>query len=389
MPKPPREGEKDLVEYIKTHPKKTDREVAQAFGLKFYDVTNTRIKYGILRNRTPIISIKQAIENDKKLQTEEQEGASIQKKYDYLLHENDTLKEEMDAVLKLREQPKIRPIVAEQGSGTSEATAIVLASDWHIEEEVRASEVNDLNEFTLDIARQRTTKFFQRFLKLVRMAQKNVAVTNAVLALLGDFISGSIHEELMEINQLSPSDAIVEAQNIIISGIDFLLNNSTLTLTIPCKSGNHGRTTKKVRHATEEGNSLEAFMYHNLAIYYRNESRVRFIISNGYHIYLPVYDYPVRFHHGHMMNYGGGVGGLYIPVNKAIGQWNKSIRAYLDAFGHFHQARDGGNFISNGALIGYNSYALSIKAEFEKPRQQFFLIDKKRGKSLVAPVLFD
>jgi hypothetical protein len=69
---------------------------------------------------------------------------------------------------------------------------------------------------------------------------------------------------------------------------------------------------------------------------------------------LQIYDVTVRFHHGHSIRYAGGVGGIYIPTNKAIAQWNKGRHADLDVFGHFHQLRDGGNFICNGSLIGYN-----------------------------------
>ncbi len=382
--------DKDIIAFVKANPNLTDREVATAFGVKGYVVTNARTRAGLNKQdvKPTARTLAEAIALDKQRLKDEQ-AASIEEKYEAVLAENESLKSEMGAILRLKQEPRPVPIKPEYRSGTSEATAVALASDWHIEEEVRPSEVNELNRYTLEIAHDRTTKFFQRFLRLVRMTQKDVTISHAVLALIGDFISGSIHDELMEINQLSPSDAIWEAQNIIIGGIDFLLNNSTLTLTIPCKSGNHGRTTKRVRHATEEGNSLEAFMYRNLALPYAGEKRVRFIISEGYHIYQPVYDFTLRFHHGHAINYGGGVGGIYIPVNKAIAQWNKSRHADIDCFGHFHQARDGGNFISNGSIIGHNAYAISIKADYEKPRQQFFLVDKKRGKTIVAPILLD
>ena len=70
--------------------------------------------------------------------------------------------------------------------------------------------------------------------------------------------------------------------------------------------------------------------------------------------------------------------GIFIPAYKAISQWNKARYADLDVFGHFHQSKDGGNFICNGAGIGYNSFALSIKADFEHPSQTFFLVDHKR-----------
>ena len=69
--------------------------------------------------------------------------------------------------------------------------------------------------------------------------------------------------------------------------------------------------------------------------------------------------------------------------------WDRAKRADLNVFGHFHQLVDGGNFVCNGSLIGYNSFALSIKAPFQKPRQAMFLLDKKRGRTFNCPILFD
>ena len=60
----------------------------------------------------------------------------------------------------------------------------------------------------------------------------------------------------------------------------------------------------------------------------------------------------------------------------------------LSCSGHFHQLIHDSAFVSNGSLVGYNPYALSIKAEYEKPAQSFFLIDKKRGKTVTTPILF-
>ena len=85
--------------------------------------------------------------------------------------------------------------------------------------------------------------------------------------------------------------------------------------------------------------------------------------------------------------YQGGVGGIYIPVNKSIAQWSKAKHADLDIFGHFHQLRDGGNFLCNGSMIGYNAFALSIKADFEEPKQILTLIDKRRGRTCTWPIL--
>jgi hypothetical protein len=210
-----------------------------------------------------------------------------------------------------------------------------------------------------------------------------------VLPLLGDFISNDIHEEFPEVNEQEPMHALVSAQSFLASGIEFLLKYSTLKLVIPCHSGNHGRTTRTTRFATENGHSLEFLMYSHLAAYFRHEPRVTFLIPAGMHSYVQVYDQTIRFHHGHAIKYGGGVGGITIPVNKSIAQWNKGRHADLDVFGHFHTFLDGGNFVANGSMIGYNSFALAIKASYDRPKQALFLIDKKRGRTAMWPVMFD
>ena len=284
-------------------------------------------------------------------------------------------------------------IVPVQGQSENEGTAVIVLSDWHSEEIVKPGSVNGLNEYTLDICTRRATKMFQAALNLVQLLEARIAIPNVVLALLGDFITGNIHgEENAEMNALQPMHAITFAMNLLISGIDFLLKNTTATFVIPCHSGNHTRTTKTTRFGAENGHSLEYLMYLTLAAHYRHEKRITFLISEGMHSYVDLYAgqpgaTTIRFHHGHAVKYGGGVGGIYIPVNKAIAQWSKARHADLDVFGHFHQMRDGGNFLCNGSLIGYNTFALSIKADYEKPKQLLFLIDKKRGRTCTWPIL--
>lgn len=269
----------------------------------------------------------------------------------------------------------------------SEATAVIVASDWHIEEVVRAGTVNGLNRFDAKVCAERAERFFRHGLKLVEKERNAARIDTLVLALLGDFISGSIHEELMEGNRLLPVHAILEAQDYIEAGIRHILDGSDLSLVIPCHSGNHARLTRKVHISTEEGNSLERLMYGSLAHRFEGNPRVTFLISEGYHSYLRVYGTTLRFHHGHSVRYQGGIGGVTIPMNKAIAQWNRGKRADIDVVGHWHSYQDGGNFVVNGSLIGYNAFALSIKATPERPTQAFFLIDSRFGKTIACPII--
>ncbi len=276
-----------------------------------------------------------------------------------------------------------------KGSGTSEATPIIVASDWHIEEIVRPAQVAGLNAFTLAIAEERVTRFFRAALNLIQNhLNPGVEIHSVVLALLGDFITNDIHDaENAESNALLPIDAIIRVQGWLMGGIQYLLDHSPYDFTIPCKVGNHSRTTHRTRFGTETGHSLETLLYALLAAHFRNEPRVKFIVDDGYHTYLTIYDQTIRFHHGHAIKYGGGIGGLFIPAYKAISSWSKARHADLDIFGHFHQSKDGGNFLCNGSLIGYNAFALSIKADFERPKQSLIVIDKKRGRTCTWPIL--
>lgn len=326
---------------------------------------------------------------DRKQQALAFELSTTKKKYDQALRDVRQLEKELQLTNEVGDLD-LDPIVIEprEPSGTAEGTAVLVASDWHVEERIDPATVSYQNEFNLDRATSRGKEFFQSGVRLIKLLQQDIKINEVVLALLGDFISNDIHEEFPEITALTPMHAIEFAQNLIVGGINFILDNSKVKLTIPCHSGNHARTTRTTRFATENGHSLEYLMYRNIANEFKNNPRVEFRVSAGYHSYIDVYGQTLRFHHGHAINYQGGIGGIFIPAFKAISQWDKLRRADLDIFGHFHQHKDGGKFVSNGSLIGFNTYALSIKADFERPKQTLLLLDKARGRTCSWPILF-
>lgn len=330
----------------------------------------------------------QKVEQDMLVARMKHDAKCLHAKYNALLSRTKVLEQERDAIAilaKTNTSHKIEPMFS---SGTGEATAVIMASDWHSEERVRPETVNGKNNFTLEIATKRANELFANSVKLLRKEQSVIRINEIVLWLGGDFISGNIHDELLETCVLRPVDAALYAKNLIVSGINHLLETTKCNLTVVCSPGNHSRITKKTHIATEHGNSLEYYMYKTIAELYNGEKRVKFVIEEGYLTYLPVYGLRVRFHHGHQCKYQGGVGGLTVPLNKSIAQWNKTQWADLDVLGHFHTSTDGGNFMENGSLIGYSPFAVAIKASYEPPKQMFFLIDKKRGKTVTTPILF-
>jgi len=342
---------------------------------------------------TPMLSTEQEIGLDSKLKTVVREKRDLQKKYEELLKLFEYQSGQINTIelfsknIDLIQHEKIK-IVSE--GKPSESTAIILCSDLHYEETVDPRTVDGLNEYNITIAKERFHKVFQNGLKLIEMCRSKSNIKKLVLWLGGDLISGYIHEELVENNAMSPIEASIDVYKLCVSAIDFLIEAGDFNeIVIVTSVGNHSRTTEKIRISTCVENNYEWLIYNFLSSHYEKSDIIKFKLSRGYFNYLDIYDYTVRFHHGNFIRYSGGVGGISIPINKAIAQWNQGKYADLDVFGHWHQRLSSKNFIVNGSIIGYGPYSLSIKAAFEKPQQSFFLVHPIWGKTVEAPIFVD
>ena len=194
----------------------------------------------------------------------------------------------------------------------------------------------------------------------------------------------------METNALSPVEAVVFLRDMICSGIDLLLRETYLPIFIPTCVGNHGRTTVKKRIKTSCKNSYEWLLYMTLARHYEGNPRVKFSVGTGYHNTQEIMGRKVRFHHGDGLRYMGGVGGISIPVNKSIAQWDKVSPADFDIFGHWHTFLTYyPKWVSCGSLMGYSEYSVEIKADFQHPTQAFIVIDRKYGLVQSTPIFLE
>ena len=269
---------------------------------------------------------------------------------------------------------------------------VVPATDWHVEEQVSSETTNGKNEFNLSIAEARIKRFYQKVLRLIDWQNRLAPVVEIWHPLLGDLLSGYIHEDLVESNLLSPTEACVFLQEMICSGIDFWLRKTKLPIFIPTCIGNHGRTTSQKRIKTSCQNSFEWLLYMTLAKYYAakyyaGSKRVHWRIGKGYHNTVEIMGRKVRFHHGDNLRYQGGVGGISIPVNKAISQWDKVETVDFDIFGHWHTfLANYPKWVACGSLMGFSEYSVAIKAEYQAPTQTFMVIDRDYGMTLATPI---
>lgn len=271
-----------------------------------------------------------------------------------------------------------------------ECTAIAQLSDIHLDEEVKKSMINGLNEYNPDIATQRMERYFKRLLYLVNQCRKGgTTINNLVLQLGGDGISGWIHEELKQTNTLTPVQATLLLEENYIKGLKFLSEYGKFQkIVVICTIGNHSRTTEKNQSKNAAITSYEYIVYKHIiqAAQYMGLNNLEFKLSESQFIYYKIYDKINLFCHGNHFNYQGGIGGIEVPVKKWILRENAVNKAFggvdMAFIGHWHTLTSLPNVRINGSVIGYNERGRAFGFTPELPMQQFQLIDAKRGYTL-------
>jgi hypothetical protein len=290
----------------------------------------------------------------------------------------------MRKVSKIELQPLA--ITADKKGDGGEATIVALASDWHAYETVKKSEVNGLNEYNVGIARSSIETFFRKIAVLADIERRAVRVNKLVLAMLGDLMTNQLHRDQIETGGGTPMEEVLFLAEAITGGINFLLKRGFDTIQIPCCDGNHGRNTEKQQHANRARHSYEWLLYSILARQYCGDKRVQFDIAEGQLLYTTLYGRTCRWTHGDAIKYQGGVGGITIPVRKALADWDRARRADMTFFGHWHTSHLDKQFCANGSAVGYAPYSVRIKAAYELPQQAFMVFDAKRWLSAYRPI---
>jgi len=299
----------------------------------------------------------------------------------------------VDVLLSLDSQRSPIKFKARKRQAKSQSMPILIASDWHVEEEV-GDETSPDAKYNLDIAEERIFNFGRNSLALVDASRAHTQINECILLLLGDHYTGHLHEELRETTALSPVESIIWLRERISSLIHFIKDNGDFEkITIVCKIGNHSRTTLKPRIATAHKHSLEWLLYHVLALEFKDDKQLEWVIEKTYHTMLDVYGFKLRVHHGDWSGrYQGGIGGLAVPLSKSHLKWNQdpALRADRDIMGHWHSwDASTGRIIVNGSLIGPNKFGIKVMSH-ERPLQGFSLISEKFcDETIRAPVFVE
>jgi hypothetical protein len=250
-------------------------------------------------------------------------------------------------------------------------------SDLHWGEVVNPSQINGVNEYNLEIARNRLHNAVQTAVRLLGIVSPKFDYPGIVLALGGDMISGNIHEELQATNELNTMPTVLDLYGELKTLINYLLGLFPKVF-IPCVSGNHGRDTHKIWSKDRNATSFDWLLYCFLAKAFENDKRVTFYIPDGPDARYRVFNHTYLLTHGDQFRGGDGMIGALGPITR--GDHKKRTRQSQIGLpydtmimGHWHQYIHLERLIVNGSLKGYDEYANQSNFGFEIAQQALWL----------------
>jgi hypothetical protein len=269
----------------------------------------------------------------------------------------------------------------------------LFASDWHWGEVVDPEQINGVNKFNLRIAHARAKKLVERSIDLLKNHMVNPTYPGIVFPLGGDMVSGDIHDELRESNELATIPTVLDLLEVLCASVKALAD-AFRHVHIPCVTGNHGRNTIKIRAKGRVHTSYDWLLYCLLEREFKNDKRITFQVSSGPDVSYSIFGHRYLLTHGDQFRGGDGMVGALGPILRGDHKKrsrNGQIGLEFDTMllGHWHQYCHLGRVIVNGSLKGYCEYANSNNFGFEQPKQALFMTHPRNGITFAMPVVLE
>ena len=260
-------------------------------------------------------------------------------------------------------------------------------SDWHLGEVVTRAETNGVNEFNLEIAEQRIKRLVEKTISLCFENMVNPDYPGIVINLLGDIVSGGLHPELAESDELDIFPMILWAVDKISWALGEMADRFGRVF-VACAPGNHGRVfDRKPRAKGYVYRNADWLIYNLLDKAFKNDDRIQFSIPATGECLYRVYDHVYMAVHGDDLGVRGGDGimGALGPISRGeVKMRHSSAQIGRDydtlLMGHWHQTLWLPRVHVNNALKGYDEFARRmLRATPTAPAQSLWFTHPRYG----------
>lgn len=271
----------------------------------------------------------------------------------------------------------------------------LLTSDFQIGEVVRPEETEHGYGYDVSVFRKRYRKLIDTTIYLsFNHAGENWTYPGIIYARGGDTISGGLHDELRETDELTPIEACKVAFEEESAGIAKLADAfGRVDVKTPGAAGNHDRDTLKPRSKQAAAHSYDSLVSFMLQQHFKSDKRVHFQTSESFDVYFPIYDLNILLTHGDRMGSSGGQGFIG-PLATILRGADKVIREQAAIgrpvsrvdHGHFHTPNYAVWVLSNGCMPGYTEYAKAFRMRPSPPSQMLAYHHPKGGLVDLKPI---
>jgi hypothetical protein len=272
-----------------------------------------------------------------------------------------------------------RPHIGRQHS----LTPILFTSDFQCGEVISANDLDGINAYNEQIFSQRYQSMIDKTIEISDECTGATDYPGIYYLRGGDAISGEIHDELAETNDLSAVPAIRVLLRHEREGIRRLKDRfgRVRVISIP---GNHGRTTHKPRSKKYSERSYETLLAWWLADSFDNDPAVTFTTPPSGDALFDVEGWSFLLSHGDRMGSRGG-GGFVGPAatiarghKRLYDNWSMTGRpVHCILTGHLHTSLKLELGYANGSLAGYNEYARDLRAKPDAAKQWLLFAHQK------------
>lgn len=265
--------------------------------------------------------------------------------------------------------------------GKHREVIVLPISDVHMGEVIDFEQMGGRNTYNKKIAARRLERLFQSVVKLGTTHWHGPPPAAIYVVLLGDLITGEIHEELAKTNDLLSIPAVCELSDLLIAGLDLLLRSFDCEIRVVGLPGNHGRTTRKPEAKGSVLNSYDTLVAWTVERWFRAKkaARISFTAPASGDALININGWKILFTHGNNIGSRGGMGFIGPAATIARGM-QRVIQDYAAVgeivdfvvTGHFHTPIELEQGFCNGSVPGPSEYSMQGRMR-SHPASQWFL----------------
>jgi predicted phosphodiesterase len=285
--------------------------------------------------------------------------------------------------------------VSKPSRKTDDLTGVpmLFLSDVHHGEVVRPEEIGHINSFDVTTSNARIRTYIQVAIALLTKHLANPKYPGCVLMLGGDMVSGSIHEELANTNELEPIPAALDLTGTLVWAINSLADKFGKVHVVGV-TGNHGRTSRKPQAKRRNHTNFDWLIYQMLRMQLKGDKRVTFQIPDGPDAMFSVYGTRYLLTHGDQFRGGDGFAGAVVPIargdRKKRAKHSRLEKGYdVMCLGHWHTYIHTEEYVVNGSVKGYDEYANAGNFDPQEPIQALWITHPVHGMTFRMPVYLD